>query len=156
MIAKNESNYKINGIVGELARWELDNGYNTLNPFKKFRKEVELHKKQLLEFLEEEKSKGKIILGYGASTKGNVLLKYCGITSEYIEAMADVNEDKFGCVTPGTNIPIISEDKARSMHPDYFIVLPWHFGDFILSKEKCYIKETNCKFVFPLPKFEIV
>lgn len=156
IVAKNESDYRVNDIVEELSLWELENGYNTLNPFKKFRKEVELHKKQLLKFLKEEKSKGKVILGYGASTKGNVLLQYCGITSEYIEAIADVNEDKFGCATPGTNIPIISEDKARSMRPDYFIVLPWHFRDFILSKEESFIKETNCKFVFPLPRFEIV
>ena len=115
-----------------------------------------MHREQLLKFLKEETAKGKVILGYGASTKGNVLLQYCGITSEYIRAIAEVNEDKFGCMTPGTNIPIISEKEAKEMKPDYFIVLPWHFREFILKKEETYRRETNCKFVFPLPFFEIV
>lgn len=156
VVAKNESNFSVSKNVGELAKWENENGYSTLEPFQEFRNKVELHKEQLLKFLKEEKAKGKVILGYGASTKGNVLLQYCGITSEYITAIAEVNEDKFGCVTPGTTIPIISEKEARDRKPDYFVVLPWHFRDFILEKEADYRKETNCKFVFPLPVFEIV
>lgn len=155
-VAKNTSDFKVSKNVDELAAWEKESGYDTLQPFQEFRSKVKLHKEQLLSFLKEEKAKGKVILGYGASTKGNVLLQYCGITSEYITAIAEVNEDKYGCVTPGTNIPIISEKEARSMNPDYFIVLPWHFKDFILKKEEAFRKETNCKFVFPLPSFEIV
>ena len=156
VVAKKLSDFEINKRVVELEKWEKECGYSTLHPFQEFRSKVELHREQLLNFLKTEKSKGKTILGYGASTKGNVLLQYCGITTEYITAIAEVNEDKFGCVTPGTNIPIISEKEARSMNPDYFIVLPWHFRDFILNKEKDYREETNCKFVFPLPSFEIV
>ena len=67
------------------------------------------------------------MLGYGASTKGNVFLQYCGITPELLPAIAEVNQDKFGCFTPGTNIPIVSESEAPAMKPDYFLVLPWHF-----------------------------
>lgn len=156
VVVKKESNFAVSKNVGELAKWENEHGYSTLEPFQEFRNKVELHKEQLLKFLKEEKAKGKVIFGYGASTKGNVLLQYCGITSEYITAIAEVNEDKFGCVTPGTNIPIISEKEARDRKPDYFVVLPWHFRDFILEKEADYRKETNCKFVFPLPVFEIV
>lgn len=156
IVAKNKSNFNVSNMVEELAQWELEHGYNTLRPFEEFKNKVELHKEQLLHFLKEEKAKGKVILGYGASTKGNVLLQYCGITSEYITAIAEVNEDKFGCVTPGTNIPIISEKEARSMNPDYFVVLPWHFREFILNKEEDYRRKTNCKFVFPLPQFEII
>lgn len=156
VVAKNNSKFKVSKSVEKLEKWELDCGYNTLRPFEEFKNKVELHKEQLLRFLKEEKEKGKIILGYGASTKGNVLLQYCGITPDYITAIAEVNEDKYGCVTPGTNIPIISEKEARSMKPDYFIVLPWHFKDFILKKEEKFRKETNCKFVFPLPSFEII
>mgnify|MGYP001095806824 FL=1 len=110
----------------------------------------------MLEFLETAKKEGKKVYGYGASTKGNVLLQYCGITSKDIIAIAEVNEDKFGCVTPGTGIPIISEDEAKKNKPDYFIVLPWHFRENILEKEKEYLKESKCAFVFPLPTLKVV
>lgn len=156
MVAKNESTYNVSNNVKELENWEKETGYHTIQPFEKFKSNIELHREQFVQFLMKEKSKGKIILGYGASTKGNVLLQYCGITTKYISAIAEVNEDKYGCVTPGTAIPIISEEEARAMHPDYFVVLPWHFRDFILEKEKNYREKTNCKFVFPLPQFEIV
>lgn len=155
-VAKRNSRFRTSSNVEQLIKWELEKGFNTLQPFQEFKSKVELHKRQLLQFLKEEKSKGKMILGYGASTKGNVLLQYCGITSEYITAIAEVNEDKYGCVTPGTNIPIISEQEARNMGPDYFVVLPWHFRNFILNKEEEFRKKSGCKFVFPLPLFEIV
>ncbi len=156
VVAKSESSFEVSKDVKEMEKWEEEHAYDTLQPFGEFRSKVELHREQLLKFLKEETAKGKVILGYGASTKGNVLLQYCGITSEYIRAIAEVNEDKFGCMTPGTNIPIISEKEAKEMKPDYFIVLPWHFREFILKKEETYRRETNCKFVFPLPFFEIV
>lgn len=156
MVAKETSGYAVSDRVKEMEEWEHISGYGTLCPFEEFKNKVELHKEQLMRFLKEEKAKGKVVLGYGASTKGNVLLQYCGITSEYIAAIAEVNEDKFGCVTPGTNIPIVSEEDARAMNPDYFVVLPWHFRDFILKKEEAYRKKTKCKFVFPLPQLEIV
>jgi len=97
----------------------------------------------------------KLILGYGASTKGNVMLQYCGITKKHIPAIADVNPDKFGCVTPGTHIPIISEKEAKAMNPDYFFVFPWHFKQGILVREREWIKNGG-KFIFPLPEIEIV
>ena len=156
IVVKSKSSFIVSDSVKEMIKWEMEHGFNTMQPFQEFKNKIELHKKQLLKFLKEEKLKGKVILGYGASTKGNVLLQYCGITTEYITAIAEVNEDKYGCVTPGTNIPIISEKEARDMGPDYFIVLPWHFREFILKKEENFRKETNCKFVFPLPFFEIV
>lgn len=156
IVAKNKSDFEVSKNVEELVKWEEMHGYDTLHPFSEFKNKVEIHKEQLISFLKEKKSEGKVVLGYGASTKGNVLLQYCGITSEYITAIAEVNEDKFGCVTPGTNIPIISEKEAREMKPDYFVVLPWHFREFILNKEEAFRKASNCKFVFPLPSFEIV
>jgi hypothetical protein len=67
------------------------------------------------------------VLGYGASTKGNVTLQYCGITKEMLPYIAEVNDYKFGRTTPGTKIPIISEKEAHEMNPDYFFVLPRHF-----------------------------
>ena len=98
---------------------------------------------------------GKKIIGYGASTKGNVLLQFCNFTKNEISAIADVNPDKYGCVTPGSGIPIVSEEEALKMKPDYYLVLPWHFKDGILRREKEYQKNGG-KFIFPLPEIEII
>jgi len=95
------------------------------------------------------------VLGYGASTKGNVLLQFCGLTDKDIPAIAEVNEDKFGCVTPGTLIPIVSEQEAAAMKPDYFLVLPWHFKDSIIRREQAFLASGG-KLIFPLPEIEIV
>jgi hypothetical protein len=98
---------------------------------------------------------GKKVFGYGASTKGNVLLQYCGFTEKEIPFIAEVNEEKFGSFTPGTKIPIISEKEAKLMNPDYFLVLPWHFKDGILNREKDYLASGG-KFIFPCPQIQIV
>jgi hypothetical protein len=94
-------------------------------------------------------------MGYGASTKGNVLLQFCGFTKKEIPAIAEVNQDKFGSFTPGTLIPIISESEARTSKPDYFLVMPWHFRENLLSRESEYIQGGG-KMIFPLPEVEIV
>lgn len=91
------------------------------------------------------KFKDRRVLGYGASTKGNVVLQHCDITPEQLPAILDVNPDKWGCRTPGTDIPIVGNVDP----PDYFLVLPWHFKKFILQKER------GSKFVFLLPKIEV-
>jgi hypothetical protein len=98
---------------------------------------------------------GKRVLGYGASTKGNVLLQFCQLGPAEISAIAEVNTDKFGAYTPGTLIPIVSEEEARAMRPDYFLVLPWHFKDAIVRREKDYLARGG-KLIFPLPEIEIV
>jgi hypothetical protein len=94
-------------------------------------------------------------MGYGASTKGNVLLQFCGLGPAHIEAIAEVNEDKFGRVTPGTGIPIVSEDEMRARRPDSLLVLPWHFRDGIVEREEAYLKDGGL-LIFPLPEIEIV
>ena len=86
------------------------------------------------------KAQERSVLGYGASTKGNVLLQHCGITPDLLPAIAEVNKDKFGCFTPGTNIPIISEQEAHAMKPDYLLVLPWHFRDNIIQRESAFLQ----------------
>ena len=134
---------------------ENEMALSTIDTFKSFRNRINAHKNNLLDLLQGLKQDGKTIIGYGASTKGNVLLQYCGITENEIPFIAEVNEEKFGKYTPGTNIPIISEDEARSMKPDYFLVFPWHFRDGILRKEKQFAKDGG-KFIFPLPEIEIV
>lgn len=124
-------------------------------PFETFKKRVERHRAKLCGLLAELKSQGRLVLGYGASTKGNVILQYCGVTADLLPAIAEVNEYKFGRVTPGSRIPIVSEAEAKAMKPDYFLVLPWHFRDNILMREREYLKAGG-KLLFPLPEIEIV
>ena len=134
---------------------ENKKGLSTNKPYDDFRDriyEFKLKIRQLLDKLHKEKS---LIIGYGASTKGNVLLQFAGITSRDIPWIGEVNEDKFGSYTPGTLIPIISEQKAREMNPDYFFVFPWHFKEFILNKEKSN-KDRKVSLLFPLPSIEII
>ena len=94
-------------------------------------------------------------MGYGASTKGNVILQFCGLNHESISCIAEINEDKLGCETPGTHIPIISEVEAKALNPDYFLVLPWHFRDNIIQREQNYLRAGG-KLIMPLPEIEIV
>lgn len=88
------------------------------------------------------------MIGYGASTKGNVLLQFYGFTEKQVAAIAEVNPDKFGAVTPGTNIPVVSEQEATAMNPDYFLVLPWHFKEGILRREQAFLNRGG-KMTFP-------
>jgi len=128
---------------------------NTSAPYEEFMKNSETAKKEITNFLLDEKAKGKSIYIYGASTKGNTLLQYCGIGKDLIDAAAERNPEKYGRRTPGTNIPIISEKEARAAKPDYFIVLPWHFKKEIIQREKEYLLSGG-KLIFPLPKFEVI
>lgn len=130
-------------------------GLGTPKPFRDFEERVFRHRDDLTRLIRSLTGDGKKVLGYGASTKGNVVLQFCGLGPKDIPAIADVNPDKFGCVTPGSHIPIVSEQDAKSMAPDYFLVLPWHFKDGILRREKDYLAAGG-KFIFPFPEIEIV
>ena len=125
-----------------------------MEPFLEFKQRVEDHRDGLRALINRIRNDGKTIFAYGASTKGNVLLQYCNFNSNDIEYVAEVNEDKFGCFTPGTNIPIISESDAKRMKPDYFLVLPWHFRNSIISREKEFLLKGG-NFIFPLPFIQI-
>jgi C-methyltransferase C-terminal domain/Putative zinc binding domain len=142
-------------IINWMLQQEGDMGLDTPKPYREFEEQVFKHRKNLIELVDAIIRDGKKIYGYGASTKGNVLLQFCGFTNKQIPCIADVNELKFGCYTPGTNIPIISEKDAHAMKPDYFLVLPWHFKHNILEREKEYTAQGG-KFIFPLPEIEIV
>lgn len=130
-------------------------GLNTVRPFREFEDRVFRHKADLVRLLQALAADGKKVLGYGASTKGNVTLQFCGITEKEVPAIAEVNPEKYGRVTPGTRIPIISEAEAKAMNPDYYLVLPWHFKEGILQREQEYIARGG-KFIFPFPEIEIV
>jgi SAM-dependent methyltransferase len=155
-VARQSSAYPENRAqLKELLRDEETQGLSTGMQQRAFERAVQTHKHRLLALLHELKEQKRIVLGYGASTKGNVLLQHCGITPDFLPAIAEVNKDKFNCFTPGTNIPIISESAARAMKPDYLFVLPWHFRDNIMQRESSFLQQGG-KLIFPLPAIEIV
>lgn len=155
-ICKESAKYIATEAVECLVKDEEVRGVNALSYMNDFVERINNSKMKLIKFLQEKKAAGELVLGYGASTKGNVVLQYCGIDSELLPAIVEVNQDKLGCVTPGTGISIISEQEGRDLNPAYMLVLPWHFKNNILEKEKEYMKKSGCKFVFALPEFEIV
>jgi hypothetical protein len=106
----------------------------------------------LLHFLKRE---GKLVVGYGASTKGNVILQYCNISRDLLPCLADRNPRKHGARTLGTDIPIVSEEDARAMMPDYFLVLPYHFLPEMLEREKPFL-ERGGRFIVPVPAIQLV
>lgn len=120
---------KINDI---LAREEK---FKTLKSYQQFADDVASSKKQLLTRLREIKQSGEVVYGIGASTKGNVILQYCGITTDLLPAIGEVNDEKYGRFTPGTHIPIISEKDVLNKKPDYLLILPWHFRRFFEGSE---------------------
>jgi NDP-4-keto-2,6-dideoxyhexose 3-C-methyltransferase len=140
--------------INEILKFEEKQGLSKLKPYLDFQKRLQKHRDQLIRFVGKAKARGKTIFGYGASTKGNVILQFCGFSSNDIPYIAEVNEDKFGCFTPGTNIPIISESEAKKIHPDYFLVLPWHFKDNIVAREKPYT-DAGGTLIFPLPEIRV-
>ncbi|MDA7455167.1 class I SAM-dependent methyltransferase [Planktomarina temperata] len=126
-------------------------GVHRIETFFAFRGRIETLRLQTRKLLGELKSNGEIIYGIGASTKGNVLLQYYEL-NDFISAIGEVNSDKFNCVTPGTGIPIASEETLLEDKNAYFFILPWHFREFFEKSEKFKGK----KLIFPLPKLEIV
>lgn len=155
-VAKNEAEYpECTALIQSILKDEEKRGLSTLEPYLKFKKDMEEHRVQIIRFFEKARKEGKTVIGCGASTKGNVLLQYCGITKAEMPCIAEVNEDKFGAFTPGTLIPIVSESVARQQNPDYFFVLPWHFREGILKREKAFLEQGR-EIVFPLPRFEVV
>ncbi len=147
---------KINhAVVNWMHEQEDRMGINTPRPYREFEERVYRHREDLVRLIRALVADGKKVFGYGASTKGNVLLQFCGLTASDIPVIAEVNPEKFGRVTPGTHIPIVSETEARAMKPDYFLVLPWHFKDGILRREKEFLASGG-KFIFPFPEIEIV
>jgi len=153
---KKDAFYKSNiAILQWMIKQEAEMGLDTPKPYRDFEERVFRHRKNLRDLIEALVADGKKIVGYGASTKGNVLLQFCGFTAKHICCIAEVNAEKFGAYTPGTNIPIVSEKEARELRPDYFLVLPWHFKHGILEREKDFMTQGG-KFIFPLPEIEIV
>lgn len=141
--------------VERLLTREREMGIHTLKPFEEFRDFINGHRRDFISTLSGLKAAGKRVLGYGASTKGNVVLNYCGIGPELLESIVEVNPDKVGCLTPGSGIPIISEVEGRRSAPDVFVVFPWHFRSFFEVKEREFLQKGG-ELLFPLPELELV
>jgi len=155
-ISHSNSNYKIkynkiSSILNEEKYFKLEKKAT----YKKFLKNINIQKNKLHDFLKLKIKQKNIIHGYGASTKGNVLLQYFNINRDQINFIADRNPKKYNLYTPGTKIKIISEKLSRKMKPKYYLVLPWHFKNEILKRE-IKIRKKGTKFIFPLPKLKIL
>ena len=123
--------------------------------WKKFANNIDCLKEQVVSFIKDEKAKGKVICGYGASTKGNTLLQYFGLDNTLIDAIAEKSPYKYGYRTVGTEIPILSEEDVRAMKPDYMLVLPWHFISEFIKREQDFLTNGG-KFIVPCPTFKII
>jgi SAM-dependent methyltransferase len=155
-VAKAAAPFPVNdAALASLEAGERDMGLTTDRPYAAFVAEVRRHRDELTALLHRLKAQGAKVLGYGASTKGNVILQYCGLTAAELPAIAEVNPDKFGCFTPGTRIPIVSEAEAHAMKPDYLLALPWHFRANLLQREQAFLARGG-RMIFPLPKIEVV
>jgi len=137
--------------VGALQDREEQAGLKTLEGYLSFAEKVHQTKRQLLSFLIETKEKGKSIVGYGAPAKGNTLLNYCGIRTDFIDYTVDRSPHKQGLYLPGTHIPIEEPDAIRRTKPDYVFILPWNLKDEIMQ-QMAYIRDWGGAFVVPIPE----
>jgi NDP-4-keto-2,6-dideoxyhexose 3-C-methyltransferase len=140
------------GVVSRLLASEEAAGLSNLEPYQAFFVRAQESRRALQDFVDNAKTQGKRVCGLGASTKGNVVLQYCGLNANDISAIGDVNPDKFGALTPGTWIPIEDEAKVLASNPDYLLVFPWHFREFFVHNPV--FKGRNL--VFPLPSLEVI
>ncbi len=140
--------------VWELLEREVNLGFETLAYYEAFEEQVKETKRKLLEFLIKTKREGKTVVGYGAPGKGNTLLNYCGIRTDFLDYTVDRSPHKQGNFLPGTHIPIYHPEKIRETKPDYVLILPWNLKKEI-SKQMAYIGEWGGMFVTPIPEVEV-
>jgi len=141
--------------VRALRQREVDDGFLTLARYGGFDEQVKATKRKLLGFLIDAKQRGKKVVGYGAPGKGNTLLNYCGIRTDFLDFTVDANPYKQGKFTPGTRIPILAPDKIREAHPDCVLILPWNLKDEI-SRAAAYVGEWGGRFVVPIPEVKML
>ncbi|MEM9694500.1 MAG: class I SAM-dependent methyltransferase [Myxococcota bacterium] len=141
--------------LAELRRKEFDLALDTDKPYRDFQDRIEAHRDALKALIKKLVGEGKKVHIYGASTKGNTILQFCGIDNTLIECAAERNPDKYGARTLGTDIPIVSEAESRAKGPDYYLVLPWHFKAEFVDREQAMLKK-GVGMIFPLPEIEVV
>ena len=142
-------------LIHQIQQNEFDLKLDTDQPYLDFQQRISAEKAKLRELLLDLRKQGKRIHIYGASTKGNTILQFCGIDNEIIECAAERNPDKYGAKTLGTDIPIVSEEESRNMSPDYYLVLPWHFKQEFIERERETL-DKGIGLIFPLPTIEII
>ena len=140
--------------VRELARREELAGFTRMETYRNFDEQVKATKRRILAFLVDAKRDGKSIAGYGAPGKGNTLLNYCGIRTDFLDYTVDRNPYKHGRFLPGTHIPVFPPEKLRETRPDYVFILPWNLKNEI-REQLAYIREWGGKFVVPIPDVEV-
>ena len=155
-ICKKNANIRVNyKTIKKYINKEKTIGVSKFKTIVNFYKKIKQKKISTTKLLVSLRKKNKTVYGYGASTKGNVLLQYYGIDNQLIPMIADRNPYKYGRFTPGSLIKIVSEKTIRKLKPDYFFVLPWHFKKEIILREKP-IRKKGTKFIFPLPDLRII
>ena len=151
---KEDSSKPVSDRVRELRAREEAAGFASLERYDSFAEQVKETKRKLLEFLIDAKRAGKRIAGYGAPGKGNTLLNYCGIRTDFLDYTVDRSPHKQGKFLPGTHIPIHAPERIRETHPDYVLILPWNLKDEIM-KQNAFIREWGGQFVVPIPEVTI-
>ena len=141
--------------VNTLKTQEMQAGLSQISGYLDFAEQVRETKRQLLEFLIGAKREGKRIVGYGAPAKGNTLLNYCGIRTDFIDYTVDRNPHKQGLFLPGTHIPVRHPDEIAKSKPDYIFILPWNLKNEIID-QLAYVREWGAKFILPIPQIEVV
>jgi len=139
-----------NDRIQELRLQEFNLAIDADTPYTKFRTNIDKIKTDLQSFLQKAKAEGKVVHGYGASTKGNTILQFCNITPDLVPAISDRNPRKWGYYTIGSKILIISEEESRQQKPDYYLVLPWHFLEEFTQRESEFLSRGG-KFIVPMP-----
>lgn len=135
--------------------YERNQHFDQAQVYRDYMAHLKRLKAETLSLLHDLKARGKKVIGYGASTKGNTLLQFYGLGPDLVEAIAERQPQKYGLLTPGSWIPIISEDEMRKRKPDYLLVLPWHFMTEFLEREKAFL-QSGGKFIIPLPKLQTI
>jgi SAM-dependent methyltransferase len=141
--------------VGQLLRRERDAGLEQLETYAAFADRVAAAKLSLLEFLVSAKKDGKTVVGYGAPAKGNTLLTYCGIRTDFIDYVVDRNPRKQGLFLPGTHIPIHDPARIAETRPDYLLILPWNLQEEVIDQMSP-IRDFGCRFVVPIPETTVI
>jgi hypothetical protein len=134
---------------------ESQAGFNRMETYSSFAEKVKETKRRILGILIDLKRQGKTIVGYGAPGKGNTLLNYCGIRSDFLDYTVDRSPYKHGRFTPGTHIEIFPPDRIKQDRPDYLFILPWNLKDEII-KQMAFIGEWGGKFIVPIPEPKIL
>jgi len=156
ILAKPSAPYPVDEAgLARIRAGEAERGLDTMKPYQEFAERVTRYREQLRDFLATSRKEGKLTLGYGASTKGNVILQYCGIGTEDLPCIGEMSPGKHGAFTPGTGIPIVSQEAAKARRPDQLLVLPWIHRDGFVERERDFVAGGG-RLVFPMPELSFV